>query len=242
MTKIQTFLSAKILTYRFNAYIDAQLAAELISYLKTGKLATKNTESSQRAAKYIKLKSKPSKKFLAGLAYTLYYGNGLANYLHTKNLEKLLHPRHKKETLSILDKYTDQLLETLSTDLLYQEFNHPRHLKTYWPQMVINSFKWVDDFIRIRDLPLSRIDLQTLKQSAAIVQHHNGQFNHYTAELLISDGKPKIAKVRLLKQAAQEFKHQQAFLGACVRTERAASKWDKLYTLILRRKRLLAQF
>src|SRR5258708_60605 len=78
----------KILTYALNAYLDAQIAEELVMYLQTnGKsFATKNTTAQQRAKKLAAtttitaIKQDPS--YLIGLAYAQYYVNGLADILY----------------------------------------------------------------------------------------------------------------------------------------------------------------
>src|SRR5476651_2480426 len=83
-------LFAKILMYVLNAYLDAQIAEEIIVYINSGgkTFATKDTVARRRAEKFVIAANITSKEFkndpsyLIGIAYTQYYLNGLADILY----------------------------------------------------------------------------------------------------------------------------------------------------------------
>jgi hypothetical protein len=234
ITTIITHLTAKVLTYGFNAYLDAQIAEEIVTYIKSGKkkFATEDTEAQRRAEKLVKSIVNPSDAYLIGLAYTVYYVNGLANYLYTRILSPFL-PKVQRE---FIDKYVDDLKGSLTTGIFFQSFEHRFSLCfTYWLQIVANSFHWIPEFVAHRKLHAATPDKKELVKAALTVQKHNRAYNELTAEILLSNQKSEDPKITLLREAAQESGNPKAFLKACANTERAAAGWDWVYTLFLRK-------
>lgn len=228
----RTRLSSKILTYYFNAFVDAQMAEELLVFLKSGrkKYATKNTEAQKRAQAYVN-SLKPSDAEIVSLAYTLYYANGLANYLYARDLSRLI--RQEKNGIKLVKKYRKKLKKTLNTKHQFAEFDQ-MSLATYVWKMLFNRFGWLDDFLEQRKIEI-RPDQQMLRRFAAIVQHKNSEFNHGVADTLLSKKESELDKIKLLREAAEESKRPKRFLKSAARTQRSASRWDKLYRFMLGR-------
>lgn len=238
MTSITTRLTAKILSYHFNAQIDAQLSAEIVSYLKQRRYLSQDNESRQRAEAYVQLQTRPTPEFLAGLAYTLYYGNGLANHLYARLLTNFLPLGQKKRLLSLIERYVAQLHTRLTVNNAYQEFAQSRNLVRYWPQVVSNSFRWRNDFLVKNGLSIKSVQPAIWTKTAKLIQTHNIKFNHQVAQALLStriSPLENLAKVKLLRAAAAEFPRPELFLTAAANTQRAAAKWDELYYLILKK-------
>lgn len=66
--------------------------------------------------------------------------------------------------------------------------------------------------------------------------------NQKTAELLLTSEKTEDQKVQLLRKAAVEFKNSEKFLQSCANTQRAAARWDTIYTFLLRSDWLFIRF
>ncbi len=239
--------SARVLTYYFNALIDAELSYELVQILKeqTGKSSLKKSslrEVQQRAQNYLQLALDEAgnenqtndisfQVYLAGLAYNLYYANGLANWLYAQ----LFRPFLTRERRFLVDRYLTKMKSQLMTPFVFQEFISKHYAVSYWPTIVTKQEKWVEEFSKSyqlgKDIGLTD---EVLKKTAHLVQAHNSQFNRRVAEWLLEGSGPNYQKLELLRAAAKESKREKRFIKTCARVQRAAARWDGLYRRLVR--------
>lgn len=229
--------TARVLTYHFNALIDAQISQELIVFIKSNgqKFATHKTEAQKRAQFYTQLKNDFNPRFLAGLAYSLYYANGLANWLYTQFFWPLL----GSDERSFVNKYVARIKNDLTTPHFFQEFRQKHYSVSYWPTLVLKQHLWLEQFLQsrsLKDLNL-KIEQKELTETALLVQKHNSQFNQKVAIWLKEQNSPNYQKIKLLKAAADETDSPQQFLTTCAKVQKAASRWDELYTQLIKNKK-----
>ncbi len=228
-----SFLTPKILTYFFNAYVDAAMTAEAVTLIKTGQVKNPKSEAGQRVIQLM-----TSGKCPEGIAYTLYYVNGLANFLHATNLLPLTWPHHA-QSVNLIQKYVKKLLKTLAGEHFYQEYGQTATMRwLYWPLFVVNSQRWFDSFCQQYQLSRPAMDPQELKEelraAAMEVQQQNIAWNQEVGRVLVSQEKSQLLKVQLLRQAAAETSRPAQFLRWCRETQRAAARWDQFYHLFSR--------
>jgi hypothetical protein len=234
LISISTYLTAKILTYYFNALVDAQMAEEIVVYIKSGRkrFASNNTEAQQRAEKLVNSIHNPPDDYLIGLAYTLYYVNALANHLYVRILSPCI---GKSQQKSIAQTSAD-LIRTLNAPIFFESFKKKKlFLLTYWLHVATNPFRWVNQFIHDRKIELQNPARSGLVAATHEVQKQNREWNQYIATLLLNDKKSDIPKVVLLRKAAQQSHNAQLFLTACANTQKAAARWDWVYTKLLKK-------
>jgi hypothetical protein len=231
--------SARVLTYLFNALIDAEISYELIRLLPGSNLkdSAQLKEAAERAKFYSQLKAvqvegQLEPTMIAGLAYNLYYANGLANWLYAQ----LFRPLLTEQRRFLVDKYFLQLKSQLTTPFVFQEFIRKHYAASYWPTVVTKRKTWVDQFMSNWELDPLEIKLtdKVLKETALIVQKHNSQFNQRVARWLLEENGPHYQKLNLLRAAAKESTKEKRFIKTCARVQLAAARWDGLYSHLVR--------
>lgn len=231
--------SARVLSYFFNALLDAEISYELIRQLPDSNLndPTRLKEAAERAEFYTQLESiktndQPDETLIAGLAYNLYYANGLANWLYAQ----LFKPFLTSQRRSLVDHYLLQLKRQLTTPFVFQEFVRKHHAASYWPTVVIKQEIWLDQFMNNWGLDSQKIELtdKILKKTALIVQKHNSQFNQQLAQWLLEGNGPDYQKLHLLRAAAEKSDNEKRFIKTCARVQCAAARWDGLYSRLVR--------
>lgn len=231
---------AKVLTYRYNALVDAQICHELVYFVSHGQKnwleKTKNSESQIRAQAYAEQYSQYGTTFLLGLAYNLYYANGLANWLYTK----FFWPFLDQAGQTFVQRYSQKLQTQLTTKYFFQEFSAAKYLLSYWPTIVFKQNAWLQDFWQRTSLvkfglkPAS-LSQNILQKTALVVQENNAKFNQQIAVWLTAHQDQPIScqKVKLLTAAANESGKKEQFLKTCAQVQRAAARWDRLYSFLV---------
>jgi hypothetical protein len=232
---------AKVLSYAMNAYLDAQICEEIVTYIRTRdtSFATTETVAQQRAEQLVanagNYAHNPS--YLIGLAYTEYYGNGLADILYPKLLWPLIVSAHKPQLRELYKASTERFCaQHLTTAWRYEEFIHkPSTAITYWPRIIANPWRWVDAFAKQRCNYAGPLDQTALLAASRSVQHHNSRNNYEVANTLRTNQPSSDPKVVELREVAPQLRYPTQFLEHAAATQIAASRWDALFDRILSR-------
>lgn len=219
-TRIKVFLLGKTDSYRLNAYDDAEIAAEIVAYIKTGQMPEGADPIRQRAANFI-LNTPDDHKLerLAVQAYTLYHLNGYADLMYSRFIEQI-----GRLPVPVQRGGYDQF-ETGPIDLF-----------SFWVRPMLKKDVGV---VQTYSREAAGIEL-TLAYSEIMreivrVQEHNIASNHHTCQLLVQRARAEHPKVDALCELADTAKHPQIFLIAAARTQIAAGNWDKIVVWYLRR-------
>lgn len=235
-------LFAKVLTYSLNAYLDAQIAEELITYIQTyGKsFATKNTVAQKRAEKFTEtttiaeLKKNPS--YLIGIAYTQYYGNGLADILYARLIWLLFIVKQKSDLEQLYKESTASFCKQLTTPYQYEELIHkPGIILWYWPIMILNPWYWIQQFAKERCGYMGELNKDALQKAGLEVQYQNSRNNYQIAQVIKNHRNSNDPKVIELRKAALRLKNEHSFLPQAASTQESAARWDKLFIWLLNR-------
>ena len=228
---------SRILAFALNAYLDAQICEELVSYIKTkGKsYATKETTAQQRAKKLVSSAKDKKTDYLIGLAYTEYYINGLADILYSKILFKLLIAKDKGKLKKIYEESTSSFKSALTTRHQFQEFisNRSLYLK-YWFAIVTNPWRWANKFAKERCKFEGKLDTDLLRKAAIEVQKQNLENNGRVARDLRNEVDNDDVKITELNRLARKYKNSDFLIGAA-KTQETAARWDKLFVKLIDR-------
>ncbi len=234
-------LFSKIFSYACNAYLDAQIAEELVCFLRSNskQFATKNTVARERAEKLVMglpktiLQQDPS--FVIGLAYTQYYLNGLADILYTELLWPLVISKEKKNYQVIYTKEITKFRKQFPTRYQYEEFmNNRSFVFTYWPLLIVDPWRWASAFAKNRCEFTGPVSRASLQKAALAVQDQNRENNRAIAEILINkipSDDPKVIAIRAISHALQN----DTIILHAAETQRSAAKWDSLFVWMIHR-------
>ena len=235
-------LFAKILSYAYNAYLDAQIAEEIIIYIKSGgkSFATKKTVAQQRAEKLVAtvgsngLKIDPS--YAIGLAYTQYHLNGLADILYINLLWPLYISRQKTHMRKLYKESTTRFRAQFPTKYQYEEIIHQTGISLwYWPLVVANPWRWAQQFAKERCGYIGTLDRDALRKASLEVQRQNIQNNHQVAQAIIHRTQSLDPKVTEIRKVSDKVHNPPHFLSEAATTQEAAAKWDKLFVWLINR-------
>jgi hypothetical protein len=235
-------LLPKIFTYAFNAYLDAQIAEELVTYIRTnGKaFATSNTIAQQRAEKLVTsvntlvLEKNPS--YLIGLAYTEYYVNGLADILYLDLIWSLMISEKKDHLRQLYKEAITHFRQQLTTPYQFEEIIHRSGISIwYWPAIVTNPWRWVTQFARERCNYEGILNEKVLRKACVEVQYQNSQNNREIAHALRTNIDSHDPKVLELRRIGDQLNNAHLFLSQAAATQEAAARWDKLFILLINR-------
>lgn len=219
-TRIRTFLLGKTASYRLNAYDDAEIAGEIIGYIKTGVMPEGANPIQARAANFIANTPENHKlERLAVQAYTLYHLNGYADLMYSRFIEGL-------GGLPVpVQRGGYERFESGKIDLF-----------DFW---VVPMMKKDDSVVRGYAREQAGIELTLswgeIMREIVRVQEHNIVSNHRTCQLLNQRARAEHPKVDALCELADTAKHPKIFLVAAARTQVAAGNWDKIVVWYLRR-------
>lgn len=235
-------LFAKIFTYALNAYLDAQIAEEIVVYIKSeGKsFATKNTVSQQRAEKLVAttnskvLQKDPS--YLIGLAYTEYYLNGLADILYANLFWSFLISKRKSYLQTIYQESITRFRTQLSTSFQFEEIIAKPYISFwYWPFVVTDPWRWANQFAKERCGYSGALNRAALRKASIEVQHQNIQNNKQLTQILMKHDQSSDHKVIEIRTVAEQLNNSSDFLAEAIATQEAAIKWDKLFVWLINR-------
>jgi hypothetical protein len=234
-------LFAKIFTYALNAYLDAQIAEEIVAYIKSGgkTFATKNTVAQQRAEKLVATNSEVFQEdpsYLIGLAYTEYYLNGLADILYANLFWSFLISKRKSYLRGIYRESITRFRAKLSTTFQFEEIiSKPGISLWYWPLVVTDPWRWTNQFAKERCGYSGELNRDALRKASIEVQHQNIQNNKQLTQILIKHDQSSDHKVIEIRKVAEQLNNSTAFLSEAVATQEAAIKWDKLFMWLINR-------
>lgn len=233
-------LFAKILTYALNAYTDAQIAEELVTFNKSkgNSYATKHSVFQTRAEIFVtetnKLGFKNSVDFLIGGAYTQYYINGLADILYANLLWHFYISKKKDHKQDLYTQTIQNFRNNVSTKYHFKELSGMKLITYwYWPVIVADPWHWAEQFARTRCGFNGTLNKAYLKKACLVVQKQNIQNNLLTAQILTTNTKSSDPKVIALRTAAKQTESGEQFLKQSASTLEAAAGWDKLFSSIL---------
>lgn len=223
-SKLNITLSAKILTYTLNAYVDWQIAEGLKEFFKTGKFTGEVTVSKLRARQFVVKKSQLTNSYLIGLMYTQKYINGLVNYSYAQLFRKLLLHNPSKIVLEkALANYQENTYQNTSPSLF----------KT-WATIVMGNTKPVEAFA-IRELNYAApIKSAEVARACFIVQEQNGLHNLRTAKQLLTISSSPDRKIATIQNTSLHFANPTLFKTASAQTLQAAARYDKVLKLLLK--------
>lgn len=233
-------LFAKIHAYALNAYLDAQIAEEIVSYVKSEgeSFATDESVSQQRAEKLVTASDKNFLKkdlsFLIGLAYTEYYLNGLADILYANLFWSLYISTQKARLRNLYLKSIARFRLQLTAKFQYDEIIYqPGIALWYWPAVILDPWRWVNRFARERCGYNGRLDKNSLRVASIEVQKQNMQNNYQVARALLRNSKYNDPKVVELRKLAAQLDNSSIFLIEAAATQKAAAKWDNLFIKLI---------
>jgi len=232
-------LFAKIHSYALNAYLDAQIADEIITYVNSkGKsFATKKTVSQQRAEKLVntkKYKANNDPSYLIGLAYTQYYLNGLADILYTDLLWPLMIEMDKSQKRKLYNDSISRFRKQFSTTYQYEEIiRKPAISVWYWPLVVSDPWRWADQFAKERCGYTKKLNRDALRGASLEVQRQNIMNNHNIAQTIMKNAKSTDPKVIEFRRLAKDLSNKLDFLQEAAATQEAAAKWDRIFTWLI---------
>lgn len=229
LNNFRTYFIAKILLYFLNAVNDAYLAHELAKHLRG-----EEYQSNQRIKSFIKHAAEDRDQ-LIGVIYTLYFMNGFYDYMFAKWLLRFIPEKGRYEIMQQLDS----ICRTYGL-VPYQEF--------YWEDVVLvtpllklalGRLPYNTEFMDIFRLKLPKSIRKTAK-SMIVVQKVNIESNYANVEYLKQLwNKGKVAKIKKLELIAGLIKAlpeetARITVNSMINTLKAASRWDKLFVLLLR--------
>ncbi len=230
-------LFPRIISFSLNAYLDAQICEELVTYIKTkGKsFATRGTTSQLRAKKLVSVAKGKKIDYLIGLAYTEYYVNGLADILYAKILFKLLVSSNKSELNKIYSDSIKRFSSNLTTNYQFEEFvGHKALYFKYWFSILADPWRWSQTFAKNRCGYNGKLDRDLLRQATIEVQRQNVANNYKVADNLRRGVFDKDIKALELKRLAKEHRNESYLTGA-IKTQQAAARWDKFFVRLISR-------
>lgn len=223
-SKLNTILSAKILTYTLNAYVDWQIAQDLKEFFKSGKFTGAVTVSKLRARQLVVKKSQLTNSYLIGLMYTQKYINGLVNYSYAQLFKKFLFHRDAKEAL-------DKTLTTFHENI-YQK-NSINLCKT-WLAVLFGNTKPIQAFAAKELGYTAAIKPLEVARACLNVQEKNSLHNLRTAKQIVLSEHSPDHKITTIQETALLWANPAQFKNASAATLRSAASWDKKLKLLLK--------
>src|SRR5258708_26838397 len=150
-------LYPKIFTYTLNAYLDAQIAEEIVAYIKRGEklFTTGKSVAKQRAENLIatanSTRIENNVSYLIGLAYTQYYLNGLADILYAHFLWSFVISKQKFQLKQRYKESITNFRKQLTTPYQFEELIYkPGIVLWYWPLVISDPWRWASTFAKTR--------------------------------------------------------------------------------------------
>jgi hypothetical protein len=233
----QVFWLARILTYHLNACVDAQIAASLMRFVRSGVLPNDAGEVPARARGFVRAVRETAggatdeRQQLSAVAFTLERVNGLADHLYARVLANRL--------FGSCAGMVGDFVRLHGAPVAVGRSPYPTGRATVGGVLAIAGRVLFDrrsdlDAFGSRNgititLPTSRI-----ARVICLVQRMNIASNRRTARRLKAGDPSGSARVAALLHAAKATNHPEAFARGAMATERAASRWDELISSVLR--------
>lgn len=214
MKIINSRLLGKADSYLLNAYIDVKIEEAILLYIKQGSFISFDKEVEDRVKAIIK-KTNPENKNnrLYVKAFTYKWVNGYANYWYTQLLYKITGKKPPREVWSYLKSEFREKSIFHFTEILW--FYHK----------LINKYA-LQNGVKIN------LKKGELKKEILEVQKINIRENTKNADRLMK-GDFNTWKTKKLLEWSKDVSYPKIFLKSAGATQKAASRWDKLYSLVL---------
>jgi hypothetical protein len=233
-----TRICGKISQYHLNAYNDAKLAEDLITYIKTKGLSKVKDD---RVLELINTRAHFNLSYLVGLAYTEYGINGMIDFSYAHLISNLLHtlPFKKHQILKEIEQACETYAKKLKVKILYHDFYAKKQLIFPWiMDYYFKKHKFLKEFLRKRfgeTIKIENLDMKEIINAAIVVQEINIKSNSNYSKILKNEEPSTNPKVVAIRKLATKFYYEKAFIRGAANTLLAASRWDKLFILTLKR-------